>query len=416
MLQRALMLILCALNIQQGRKCRLNSRLHFSEPLPIIIRDGRLLEPDDNFGNVDLNYGDSLIISCEGMGTIDHPNAHHELPTAIIKCEGGDTFQNEEWLNAPAPFSLFKCKFPPNYSSRRTDRLCFEGNRIIEVGYYVQNEFYPLYETCFNEAGMNAIYSKYTQKPYNSLYQTKVIRPFFIANDHYGYIPVDSLFSPRGQKAAVAQLVGPMIDNYITKTEFLSRGHLAAKTDFVFAFGERATFHYVNCAPQWTGFNGGNWNTLEVDLRNHIHVAGYNTIIYTGTFGVTKLHNVNGRRVEIHLHTDDNNNPVIPVPEYFYKVVYETTRRCGIAFVGINNPYYTQIEARQRFFCDDLCRHNNNFSWLSWHPDNPSEGYTFCCSISDFRSTVRHLPALHVNCLLTWSDVRVSSFSSIFKS
>ncbi|KAJ0172660.1 hypothetical protein K1T71_011799 [Dendrolimus kikuchii] len=202
------------------------------------------------------------------------------------------------------------------------------------------------------------------------------------------------------QRAAIAQLVGSQIDNYITDTQLLSRGHLAAKTDFVFAFGERATFHYVNCAPQWTGFNGGNWNTLEVDLRNHIHYSGYDTIIYTGTYGVTQLFNQYGQRLDIYLTTDINDNPVIPVPQYFYKVVYEPSTQRGIAFVGLNNPYYTRAEAHDLFFCEDFCRGNRDFLWLTWHPDNPAEGYTFCCSIPDFRNTVHHLPQFEVTSIL----------------
>uniref|UniRef100_A0A2A4JKE1 DNA/RNA non-specific endonuclease/pyrophosphatase/phosphodiesterase domain-containing protein n=1 Tax=Heliothis virescens TaxID=7102 RepID=A0A2A4JKE1_HELVI len=400
-IQRAFLLILCALNIQRGQKCRLNTRTHFGEPLPVIVRDNKLLEPTDKFGNIDMDYGDILTLSCEGTGNILHPNAQHELPVATISCEGGDMFKNEVWLNSPARFSLFKCNYPPRYVSKRTERLCYDGNPIIEVGYTIRNDFYPLYESCFNEAGFSAIYSKYTQKPYNALYQTKIVRPFFIADSHFGYIPVDSLFSPAGQKGAVAQLVGSAIDTYVTKTEFLSRGHLAAKTDFPLAFGERATFHYVNCAPQWVGFNGGNWNTLEVDLRNHIHIAGYSTIIYTGVFGLAQLNNEMGRKVDLYLYNDENNNPVIPVPLFFYKVVYEPSRKCGIAFVGINNPYYTVEEARQMFFCKDLCRADRAFPWLTWHPDNPSEGYTFCCTVSDFKKTVPHLPPFEVDCLLT---------------
>ncbi|XP_028158755.1 uncharacterized protein LOC114351667 [Ostrinia furnacalis] len=399
-LQKLFTLILCVFNIQPGQRCRLHSRTHFGEPLPVIIRNGKLLEPTDNFGNVDMEYGDSMTLSCEGTGYILHPDTKTNVITASVSCLGGDNFGNDQWLNGPARFTMFKCLYPPNHLSQRTNRTCFEGNPVIEVGYKIQNQFYPAYESCFNEGGLNVIYSKYTQKPYNAVFQTRVDRPFFVDNEHYGNIPVDSLFSPRGQKAAVAQLVGPMIDTYVNKTEMLSRGHLAAKTDFVFAFGERSTFHYVNCAPQWTGFNGGNWNTLEVDLRNHIHRAGYDTIVYTGTYGVTQLFNQFGRRVDIYLYTDDNNNPVIPVPQYFYKVVYEPFSQRGIAFVGINNPYYTMTEAKEMFFCRDICRGNSAFSWLTWHPDNPSEGFTFCCTVPDFRFTVNHLPAMDVRSVL----------------
>ncbi|CAG4976039.1 unnamed protein product [Colias eurytheme] len=395
MFHKLYMLILCIFNIQNTQRCILNTRVDFGQPLPVILRNGKLLEPDDNNGNVILNHGDTLTLSCGESMSIRHPNAKQEVPTAIISCENGDTFKNDALLNFPGSFSSFRCNDAPDYHSRRTNRTCFEGFPIIEVGYTVQNEFYPSYESCFNDVMFTPIYSKYTQKPYNALYQTRVERPYFHDNDNYRNIPVDSLFSQIGQRAAVAKLVGPLVDTYLNKNEILSRGHLAAKTDFVFAFTERATFHYVNCAPQWGGFNGGNWNTLEVDLRNHVHQVGYNTVIYTGTYGITQLTNQYGQRVDLYLH-----GTVIPIPQYFYKVVYEPSSKKGIAYVGINNPYYSLREAKEMFFCEDMCRSNYSFSWLTWHPDNPSEGYTFCCTIPDFRATINHLPYFDVSGVL----------------
>ncbi|XP_014371101.2 uncharacterized protein LOC106720825 [Papilio machaon] len=401
MLQRLFLAILCAINAPKTQRCTLNTRVHFGQPLPVILRNGQLLEPTDNDGNIVVQYGDSITLSCIDQGSIRNLHTIQGRNTATINCINDDVFGNDEWLISPSRFSEFKCTSPPSYVSERTNRTCYDENVIYEVGYKIDNVFYPVYESCFNELELNAIYSKYTQKPYNALYQTRVERPFFIDNNVYGYVSVNSLFSPARQKSAVAQLVGDRVNSYVNKTEFLSRGHLAAKTDFALAFGERATFHYVNCAPQWVGFNGGNWNTLEVDLRNHIHDVGYSTIIYTGTFGVSQLVNQHGTVVDIYLHTDVNNNPVIPVPKYYYKVVYEPNSKRGIAFVGINNPHYTRQEAQNLFFCSDLCRGNDNFSWLTWHPDLSSEGYTFCCTVADFRQTVRHLPHFEVSGLLT---------------
>lgn len=400
MFQKAFLMILCAVNLPRGERCRLNSRIHFSQPLPVIIRNGRLLEPNDSEGNFLFEFGETITLSCGDTGPIQHPSRTREETSATVTCNGGENFRNDEWLTSPAPFSLFRCPMPPNYESRNTNRLCFDGNIIYEVGYQVQNQFYPVYESCFNQGSLNAIYTKSTLKPYNAMFQTRVERPFFIANDVYGLVPVDSLFSPRGQKSAVAQVVGPLVDSYMTKNEFLSRGHLAAKADFVLAFGERATFHYVNCAPQWYGFNSGNWNSLEQDLRDHIHQEGYDTVIYTGTYGVTELKSSFGHRVNIYLYSDENNNPVIPVPLYFYKVWYEPMTKRGIAFVGINNPYLSNSEARDLIFCKDICTGNRDFSWLTWHPGNISEGFSFCCTVSEFTNVVRHLPALDVTSLL----------------
>lgn len=62
----------------------------------------------------------------------------------------------------------------------------------------------------------------------------------------------------------IAGFVGnALADRYITSTQFLARGHLAAKTDFIYATGQRASFYFINAAPQWQPFNAGNWNRLE---------------------------------------------------------------------------------------------------------------------------------------------------------
>lgn len=399
MFNRTFMLILVALNIPQQRlRCRLNTRYDFPEPCPVVIRNGRLLEPTDSDGNIDLDHGDTLTISCVDKGFINHPNTVHDKNTATITCDSSDRFSSDEgWLSDSAIFKHFTCSESPDHGTLRTNRTCYDGNPVFEVGYEVEEQFYPHFESCFNEGELNVLYSKYTQKGYNANFRTRVERPFFKDTNIYMNTPVESLFSPRGLKSAVGQLVGPQTDSYFTNSEYLSRGHLAAKTDFVFPFGQRATFHYVNCAPQWVNFNGGNWNTLEVDLRLFINVLNADTIIYTGTYGVTHLLNEYDQRVDIYLYTDENNNPVIPVPMYYYKVVYVPATKMGTAFVGINNPHYTPDEMRQLVFCEDKCRDARNYSWLTWSPDSVSKGYSFCCTIRDFRMTVPHLPDFEVD-------------------
>lgn len=66
------------------------------------------------------------------------------------------------------------------------------------------------------------------------------------------------------QRRTIAQFVGQTLaDRYVTSHQFLARGHLAAKSDYVFATGQRASFYFINAAPQWQPFNAGNWNSLE---------------------------------------------------------------------------------------------------------------------------------------------------------
>ncbi|XP_026326824.1 uncharacterized protein LOC113235359, partial [Hyposmocoma kahamanoa] len=263
------------------------------------------------------------------------------------------------------------------------------------VGFIVQGVFYPLYWSCFDQRRLEVIYVWYPQTPANAAPQSNIERPNFLPGTFFPGVDINNLYTQTHQRNRIAQLTGR--NTYVNDTQFLSRGHLAARTDFIFATGQEASFWFINAAPQWQPFNAGNWNSLEQNLRTRIGAAGYHTTIYTGTFGVTQLRNAQGQFVDIYLHT----NTQVPVPLYFYKVAYDATRRLGTAFISINNPHYTLDEARVLQFCIDRCRGNSAFNWIRWQPDRVDIGYSFCCTIDDFRRVIPHLPAFTVNGLLT---------------
>ena len=43
-----------------------------------------------------------------------------------------------------------------------------------------------------------------------------------------------------------------------------------------------STFHYVNAAPQWSTFNGGNWNNMENGVRDFVVERNIDATVYTG--------------------------------------------------------------------------------------------------------------------------------------
>lgn len=71
---------------------------------------------------------------------------------------------------------------------------------------------------------------------------------------------------------------------HLTNDYFLSKGHLVAKADFLHGAHQMATFWYTNAAPQWQTFNGGNWNTLENDVRLFAARINRDLECITGTF------------------------------------------------------------------------------------------------------------------------------------
>ncbi|CAG4941000.1 unnamed protein product [Colias eurytheme] len=384
--------------------CSLRVNGDFGQPQPVFIRQNTnsYLFPNGNSGAVTLSSGERVIVSCTGSGrTILHPNIQASVHTATAQCVSNNLVSGSGWLNGNREFGRLTCNSHSYHEAQETNERCFNNNVVIRVGFVVNNVFHTLYRSCFDKTRLEVLYVWYDQNPTYAVHQTGVDRPSWLAGSFFPGVAINNLYTQVQQKQAIARVVGDRLaDQYVTSHQFLARGHLIAKSDQVFATGQRATFYFINAIPQWQPFNAGNWNSLEQNLRARIGAAGYNCIIYTGAFGVTQLRNANGQFVDIFLD-NTNNNRRLPVPLYMYKVAYDPVRRIGTAFISINNPHYTAAEARALQFCTDRCRNNSAFSWLRWQPDRIDLGYSFCCTVDDFRRRIGHLPSFTVNGLLS---------------
>ncbi|KAM3967998.1 alkaline nuclease [Aphomia sociella] len=386
---------------RNGCAIRVNGDL--GQPQPVYLRSNNYVVPTGNTGVINLNTGDQVTVACTGSGrTLQHPNIASSVQTGTATCVNNALVSGSGWLSGNGEFRQLTCSTHSYHDAVATNDRCYNNNIVIRVGFIVNNVFYPKYWSCFDQNRLEVLYVWYEQNIPNAVHQNNVDRPSWLVGSFFPGVAINTVYTQVQQKATIATLVGQQLaDKYVTSHQFLARGHLAAKTDFIFATGQRSTFYFINAAPQWQPFNAGNWNWLEQNLRQRIGQAGYNTIIYTGTFGVSQLRDQNNRLVDIYLHRDANNNPQVPVPLYYYKVVYDASRRLGTAFVSINNPYYTEAEVRALTFCTDRCRNNNAFNWLNWQADRIDLGYSFCCTVADFRAVVPHLPSFDVIGLLT---------------
>ena len=142
---------------------------------------------------------------------------------------------------------------------------------MIDIGFEMPDgSFLTILRTCFDEANKDALYAKFVMTPAIGGAQIGEQRPQFIEGSFYPDIKVNSKYVKEGQKETFAQILGSQAqaDKFIADGDYyLARGHLAARADFVYSSQQRATFWYVNVAPQWQTFNGGNWNTLEDNVR-----------------------------------------------------------------------------------------------------------------------------------------------------
>lgn len=183
---------------------------------------------------------------------------------------------------------------------------------------------------------------------------------------------------------------------------FLSRGHLAARTDFIYGIHQQASFYFLNAAPQWQTFNGGNWNILEEKLKSYIDRKNLNVEIYTGTYGVLQYKDVDGVSRQIFLSSkgDSPKEQKIPVPKIYYKVVIDRNQRTGIAFIGVNDPYASEEEIQKNYiYCDNII---DKVSYIPWK-DNIRMGKMYACEIKEFSKYVKVLPKLPpIDHILLW--------------
>jgi hypothetical protein len=245
------------------------------------------------------------------------------------------------------------------------------------------------------------LYSTYDLTRSIGNHESGVARPSFIEDDFYNLDrKVNDLYVRGGQQATINGLLGLSASStkYIEDSSdyFLSRGHLTAKADFVYGPQQTATFHYVNAAPQWQTFNGDNWNTLEADVRDYAEENELDLKVYTGTYGVSTLpHEDTKEQIPLYLYVDDNGNKAIPVPELYWKVVYNPETKQGVALLGVNNPYQTDVT--KSVICKDI---SSQINWLNWKPTDQKAGYSYACEVDDLRKSVTYLPEFEVQGLL----------------
>lgn len=251
-----------------------------------------------------------------------------------------------------------------------------------------------LYTVCHNEAEGVTRWVQYSQNAENGAHQHGIDRVKFSRGDFYKGLDVDRLYQRDNQSRNLATILGSTkLANDLVKPTgdlFLARGHLAAKSDFVYANHQMATFYFINAAPQWQTFNGGNWAVLEEHLKRYVARKNINTEIWTGTYGIVTYKDVKGADQKIYLSVE-NNTRKIPVPKIYYKVVIDVKRKAGIAFVGINNPYATMGDIKQNYtYCQDVMDKVNYIPWKK----NLQGGHMYACAVDEFAKAIGDLPSL----------------------
>uniref|UniRef100_A0A182N308 DNA/RNA non-specific endonuclease/pyrophosphatase/phosphodiesterase domain-containing protein n=1 Tax=Anopheles dirus TaxID=7168 RepID=A0A182N308_9DIPT len=374
--------------------CNISFQRDLTIAQPLLLEPGsdQFVWPLLNSTVVQLEYGQSVELFCSHGFRKGSPVG--KAKSAIITCEGDDGlgYQSQGSYN----FSDFTCQRPVFHSAERTGGRCFANGTIVRVGFDLgADRFVQLYELCFDESQLRTHYVKHRLTPHNDHHQRAVKRPPFLQGNYYGALKMGSLYSYAKQHATLERILGTaaradaLLDS--KKGLFFARGHLAAKSDFVFGAHQRASFWLMNVAPQWQRFNGFNWQRIETGVKAYVAAHGLRLTVYTGTHGVLELPDGNGDARPIFLDYDAHREPAgrVPAPALFYKVLLDEDSDAGLALIGVNNPHATPEEIADRYVvCKDV---GSEVRWLHWKRESIADGYAYACDVNEFNRVTGHL-------------------------
>lgn len=103
------------------------------------------------------------------------------------------------------------------------------------------------------------------------------------------------------------------------------RGHQIANADRSETSMNEQTFYWTNSTPQLSEFNAGIWANLEAQARTQ---ASYTDTLYVTTGPVYKT--VGGNESVFTFANTANDSKIVPVPNYYYKVLLKVRRSSGV--------------------------------------------------------------------------------------
>lgn len=291
-------------------------------------------------------------------------------------------------------FNQLACTQSPVHVPKRTNRTCVDGV-IIEIGFIAENNWLSLMEICHDEELGSSSWVHYYQNPENLGYQRSYPRISFIQGGFYRGLQVNRLYTRNEQRHTFGEILGSieLSEKLIAQRGdlFLSRGHLAARSDYIYGSQQQATFYFLNAAPQWQSFNGGNWAILEDHLKRYVDRQSINVDIYTGTHGILTFEDVYNEPQKLFLASNGTDQR-IPVPKIFYKVVIAESLNKGIVFIGINNPYATLKDIERDYtYCDNVM---DQVNYIPWNRNNIQMGHLYACDVNEFADFIGKLPIL----------------------
>ncbi|XP_073838089.1 salivary protein Tsal1 [Musca autumnalis] len=438
-------------NDNQGPPCLLDVQKDFPRPNDLqplyLMPDTNQFWLPNEWGQLEIPHGAVIELQCtESFANFteakDKNNRHHSSSTTTTHSPSsyGNIFRIAKntrtirprclqdksfmWQGEKYEFRQFMCARANRYFIEQlhekcpamTDDQSSVTAEMYRVGFNISsNRFVENMRICYEPSQLRTLYVRYVLTPASIHFQRAVKRLNFNQAGYFKGFNMNHIYSRNNQQQqAAATIQDQHVQHLIDNRQFLTRGHMAAKADFIYASQQRSTFNFFNAAPQWQGFNGGQWQSVEDAVRKYAADRKQMLHCYTGTWGIMKLplpftSNTSDAHIntfttesplipqrDFYLTRDDNNNGLLPVPMLYYRLVVNSQHSHGIVLVGVNNPHASLNEIISEYvICDDI---HEEVGWLRWMQNkNLQKGYLYACHVGDFVRAVGHLPSYLLN-------------------
>jgi len=341
-----------------------------------------------------LSYDQVFLLGCPGSQF-----SSHNTNLVFGQCKGGDNFalwteeSGDSWEEQG--LSRYGCQHQP-YDTTQVTGVCGpndDGTEIqIEFDLSQDMDGEAVTITVCHDLNMSrTLWARHTVWDEVSASDHGNNRPSFSTDGLFDF-DVNNYYKMATQKETIAGLVGSeqLADKYVqdqSTSIFLARGHLAPNSDFIFYSWMDSSFHFINVAPQWQCFNGRNWMYFENSCRDFAIDRKLDLVVYTGTSGVLQLLDVNDNLVDIYLYGGDK----LPVPRYYWKILYDPIGAAGVAVIGVNNPHLESVPDSY-IVCPPIPNHPILTSVSD--PTSIYKGFIWACRVEDLAAAIPEVPEL----------------------
>ncbi|KAI9552478.1 hypothetical protein GHT06_022844 [Daphnia sinensis] len=391
-------LVYCKRNANTGIRCEFN--LDTTSPVyppHLIDANLKIVMPvlEGTTRVINLDEGEQVTVSCLGMGNFLQKTGYQRNPAT---CTANSKLKLQD--GTELSYGQLGC-LKQNRGVLVERGSCANGpGTLIRNGWEFGNEFLPLYDMCHDKNLALNYYSVNVVSGRSANAGDKSNkRPPFSQDIYFPGINVSVAYTQKQQTKTIAKILGSeqLAAEYIKPNSqyFLSRGHMSPNGDFIDAASQDASFYFTNTAPQFQTFNGGNWRLLENGIRSEALSRQLDLTVYTGTFSVMTLADINNVQQPIYLAFDENNNGLIPAPKYYWKLIHDPISNTATAVIGINNPYLNPVK-EEDIICPNVC---DQVPWVNEAIvalTDIKKGYTFCCTAADLHKAISYAPDINV--------------------